>query len=679
MAERSSQVLGFPEPPSARFVLRCWGEFQLIDRQQAAECSPRGRKARAIIAFLAAHCEGAVNRERLLALLWSERGDQQARASLRQTLFEIRPYTTGASRLLAIDRNQVQLNGVALTSDIARIEELAHADDLEALCQALPERDDRLYGGLDGLDPAFDEWLALERLVQLDRLLALGAAAAVRGLEHGGYRAVARLIAKLQVFDETNEAIAQIGMRADHACDDDSAVRRRYGRLSKALKQELGVGPSQGMDALFAELTARERPSCVGGETGQLGQTSQRTLTPSTLTNIAVLPFISRSGAEADELIACGIVEDLTAALSAIPRANVVTSSVTARYRDGARSLREIGRGLGVRYLVEGNVRRLGDDLRVTAQLVDADSEIIQWMERFDRPLTAPAAAQEELVANIAAHVRVQLGRAEMANALKKPDNVSASAALMRAHAYHSLATRSGWKAAVAEARRATEIDPTDGYAYALLASFQVRLLHDAGGAGPELEQEIADNIRRARALDPHNPSVLAGIASAMIGLGRLEDALLLAERAVALSPHSDGAHFVLGVVLVRRGRSDDAMAELNTAEKLAPDGILTVRCSLWRSVAHLRAGRLDQALEAAGRSLGVFPGPESLIQSIVCFAKADQWDRARADLHRLRDADPEMSCAALESLIRYFHDGSDCAEEYVAAARKMWVDASFV
>lgn len=167
----TSRVLSFPEPSGARFDLRCWGEFSLFDRQQQDDSSPRGRKARAIIAYLASQGGSLVSPERLTALLWSERGDQQARASLRQTLLKLKPYATDASRLLVIDHDHVHLNMPLLTSDVARMEAFARHDNIEALAQALSERGERLYGGLDGLDPALDEWLALERSVQLDRLL----------------------------------------------------------------------------------------------------------------------------------------------------------------------------------------------------------------------------------------------------------------------------------------------------------------------------------------------------------------------------------------------------------------------------------------------------------------------------------------------------------------------------
>lgn len=261
MSKPTTRVLSFPEPSTARFELRCRGEFALFDRLLRQPCSPRGRKARAVIAYLAAQGGGLVNRERLAALLWSERGDQQARASLRQTLLELKPYTRGATGLVEIDRDHLRLNPLALTTDVARLEGLARSGDVDAFTEAVIDAGERLYTGLDGLDPAFDEWLALERRVQDERLVSLVLAAGQRGLTDGEYGAVSRLASEAQALDETNEAIAQIGMKGDYACGDCSALRRRYRRLCDSLRQELGVSPSAGTRALFEELTGAERPS----------------------------------------------------------------------------------------------------------------------------------------------------------------------------------------------------------------------------------------------------------------------------------------------------------------------------------------------------------------------------------------------------------------------------------
>jgi DNA-binding SARP family transcriptional activator len=254
MAEHAAHLLSFPQAAGARFALQCWGEFSVSDRIRHEERAPRSRKARAIIAYLALHGGAAVSRERLAALLWSERGDEQARGSLRQALGELRPYAAEPAGFLLIEHDRVRLNMSAVTSDVAQLEACARADDVGALSRALDAKGELLFDGLDGLDPAFDEWLALERPVQQERLLSLATAAAERGLERGEYGAIARLATQLQALDETNEAVAQIGMRADLACGDRSGLRRRRRRLCEALKRELGVGPSPETEALFREL-----------------------------------------------------------------------------------------------------------------------------------------------------------------------------------------------------------------------------------------------------------------------------------------------------------------------------------------------------------------------------------------------------------------------------------------
>jgi tetratricopeptide (TPR) repeat protein len=369
-------------------------------------------------------------------------------------------------------------------------------------------------------------------------------------------------------------------------------------------------------------------------------------------------------------------VEDLTAALSASHWMKVVAASVTAFYRTGARDLRQIGRHLGVRYLLEGNVRRVAEELRVTAQLVDAENGNILWTQKFGRPVAELSSLQEDLVAELAAHLRVQVELIESQHALKKPAD-SAWEALMRSHAYSSRATLSGWEAAVAEGKRVVQIDPNDGAAYAGLAGAQGRLLANRGGDDRELAQEIIDNVRRARALDPENPNVLCGIASALATLGKLQDARLLAERAVTLNPNWGRARLALGSVLIRLSLSDEALAELDAAERLDPNSSWFYYSLIWRAVAHLQAGRLDEAREAADRSVRILPAPEALIQSMLCFAKSNRWDSAYDDLRRLRETDPEVSWATLESLVRYFYCGSNAIDEHVATMRKIWDEAA--
>lgn len=239
----------------APYELRCWGEFALIDTVDGRNCAPRSRKARAIIAYLALLEGAATNRERMAGMLWGERGDGRARGSLRQALSELRAFTRHDRRLLLLEGDQISLVPTMLTSDIARIEASVRAGDFDQLLHLFPRSGDRLFSGLDGLDPAFDDWLASERLQQHERLVLLGLAAAERGLRGGEGAAVQALASRLQLFDDTNETVARVGMRADYEMGDVGGVRHRYERLRDALGSDLDLLPSRETERMLHDLT----------------------------------------------------------------------------------------------------------------------------------------------------------------------------------------------------------------------------------------------------------------------------------------------------------------------------------------------------------------------------------------------------------------------------------------
>jgi TolB-like protein len=389
--------------------------------------------------------------------------------------------------------------------------------------------------------------------------------------------------------------------------------------------------------------------------------------------SLAILPFINRSELREDDVFANGMVADLTVALSLSQRMKVIASSATTIYRKEARDPRQIGRDLDVRYVLEGNVRRAGNNLRVTAQLVEAETDNILWTQRFDRPLAELADLQEELVTEVAAHLGVQVQRAEIEHALKKPGDITALEALLRSDAHLFRGTRAGYEAAIAEARCAVQIDPDYGPAYAVLAAAQSMFLRLRGGNDPQLEQDIADNIRRARTFDPSNPLVLCRIAAAYHGLGKPHEALSFAERAVALNPNNEMIRQELASVFILLGRADDAIAELDMADRLAPNGPWLGSNMYNRSVAHLHAGRLQAALDTARQGVRLLPTAEELSQLMLCLALSGRWNEALATLHRLRDAEPSMTLAQIEWKMRYVYVAFAAVEDYVGIARKLW------
>jgi tetratricopeptide (TPR) repeat protein len=309
--------------------------------------------------------------------------------------------------------------------------------------------------------------------------------------------------------------------------------------------------------------------------------------------------------------------------------------------------------------------------------MVEAESGKILWTQKFDRPLAELSGLQEDLVEEVAAHLGMQVHLVDIAHALTTPADTNAREMLVRATAHGQLATRAGLAAAIAEARQAVEIAPNYAHAYALLAAVQGRLWNYRSAPDPQIAHEIVENARRARALDPNEPLVLGAVAWAMAGAGRLHDALTIAQSLVAQHPSLDTARLVLGTVLVRLGREDEGRTELDAVDHLAPNSWSAYFAAVMRSIAHLQAGRVGEALEAVDRSLRLLPGIEALIQRMLCLAKSNRWEPARVELGRLRDADPEISCAQIEHFVGDFYCGSAAADDFVAMARLIWDEAS--
>jgi TolB-like protein len=387
---------------------------------------------------------------------------------------------------------------------------------------------------------------------------------------------------------------------------------------------------------------------------------------------MAVLPFLDRSGLPQGELMTEQLVEDLAAVLSDNPWMEVIAASATMSYGATARDLRRIGQDLGARYLLEGNVRCVGEDLRVTAQLIGAETGKVLWTQRFGQPVADDAAGLEALATEIAAQVGVQVLALEIDRAVRTPGPGTAWEAYMRSIAHYNRATREGYEAAVVEARRVLEIDPSSDYAYGAMLVCQGMLMAYRGD-DPDFERELLETMRAARALDPDSPSVLTGCCSALSGLRKPLDALPFAERGVAKFPNLDWSRATYGIVLLQLGRSDEGLAELETSDRLAPNTVTNHSDAVWPSVGHLQAGRLDRALEAAHRAVRLLVSPESLLLLIVCLAMTADWQGARDAMRRLREIDPGIERAHVENLIRYFYCGSAQVGEFVEIAGRLW------
>jgi TolB-like protein/Flp pilus assembly protein TadD len=365
---------------------------------------------------------------------------------------------------------------------------------------------------------------------------------------------------------------------------------------------------------------------------------------------LAVLPFVNRSGLKEDDFFAIGMVEDIIDALSLSRSIRVLSSGATAAYRRNAVDVVEIARQANVRYLLEGNVRRVVDALRVTAQLIDAADGGVLWSQKFDRPLSELAALQEDLVSDVAAHLGGQISRVEMERALKKPGDLNAWEAMLRSGA---AATRGLWDTAIAEAEKAVALAPDSAVAHTTLA-FAISGMVLWRPGEPQWRECSHSHIVRALELDAANPTVHLWAGWSYAWCQDPAEGLPFLEQAVRARPTNAVARHGLGSAYLMLNRNQEALTEWETAERLAPGSPNQYNLSGFIGCALMKLGQFEEALARFDQSLGLLP-TFFFAHFFRAFAleRLGQGEAAAAAMHRARALDISPQGANLESIFQ--------------------------
>ncbi len=390
--------------------------------------------------------------------------------------------------------------------------------------------------------------------------------------------------------------------------------------------------------------------------------------------SLAVMPFANRSGLPEDDVFSIGMVEDIIDALSQGVYVRVLTSAATARFRTSAvPDLKVMSRELGVRYILEGNVRRTGTSLRVTTQLVDAVTGAILWTQRFERPLAELATLQEELVLDVAAHLDTQVYRVEMERALKKPGELTAWEAVMRANAAVRLASVTNFSQCAAEARKAVALAPDYGLAHALLARASAAIYITSFRDDAAEVRRIRDHIDRAFELDPHNALVLSSVSVALSYIGDPEDGLRRAQLAVQLYPGASQVHYSYGMACVFLNRPDESLAHLEADLRASPGAPSNAGNFSMQGCAHILARRWEEALAAFDRSLALNPVYSlALVTKAIVLLRQGREEEARGCFLRARQLDPTTAFAMWERSFDRIFARSTVREELLHHLRSL-------
>ena len=374
--------------------------------------------------------------------------------------------------------------------------------------------------------------------------------------------------------------------------------------------------------------------------------------------SIAVLPFTSTGGGHDQEFLADGLAEDLVAGLSTLKWLFVIARSSTDNYKGHGGDTRQIGRDLGVRYLLEGSVRSAADRIRITAQLIEAETGVRLWTERYDRQLTDVFAIQDEITESVIGFLQPELLSAELDRSCRKPpQSLDAWECNLRGMMLYSEHSQESTRAALGMLDRAIMLDPNYAQALAIRA---VCVVWRAFQGWEEITNALEEGrhlTERAALANVNEPWVYVANGFIFAGLRSDSDAVRTVTRAVALSPNFAYAHSMLGAIHACGRRPEEAILHIDQAVRLSPRDTFIDEFHLHYSFAHFQAGRYAEAVRSAQAAMELRPGhPVIHMMSVSSRALGGNEAAARTDFERLRVLVPDLTAGKILESFPFFH-----------------------
>jgi TolB-like protein/Tfp pilus assembly protein PilF len=374
--------------------------------------------------------------------------------------------------------------------------------------------------------------------------------------------------------------------------------------------------------------------------------------------SIAVLPFNNLSGDPEQEYFADGIVEEITMALSRMRWLFVIAPNSSFTYKGRAVDVKQVGRELGVRYVLEGSVRKAGGKLRIAGQLIDAATGAHFWADRFEGTLENIFDLQDQVTTSVVGAIAPKLEQAEIERAKRKPtDSLDAYDYFLRGMAAYHQWTRPGHEEALSNFRRAIEIDPNFAAAYGMAAGCYP--LRKTSGWVVDPAQEAAESeclARRAAELAGEDALALC-MAGFILGFvaGDLDSGADLINRGLLINSNLDWGWLFSGWMKIWLGAPDAALEDIQRATRLNPHNPQLFRMQAANSYAHFCAGRYLEAVSWAEKALLVRPSYATACRVLAAScALAGREEQARKAMARLRELDPALRLSNLDGSMHF-------------------------
>ncbi len=385
------------------------------------------------------------------------------------------------------------------------------------------------------------------------------------------------------------------------------------------------------------------RPVRVYRVTGQETPMPEAALPLPDKPSIAVLPFQNMSGDPEQEYFADGMVEEIITALSRIHWLFVIARNSTFTYKGQAVDVKQVGRELGVRYVLEGSVRKARTRVRITAQLIDAETGTHLWAERFDGSLEDVFELQDKIAISVAGVIEPALQAAEMRRSASRPTtNLSTYDLYLRALATFYPITKEGLVEALRLLEQAIAIDPRYGPALCWAAMCHRRLAIDGWAEGSRCK--AIGFARQALQVAQNDPSILANVAFVLGYFGEDIGTMMgLVDRALSLNPSYARGWYVSGILRLWAGQADLAIEHVETSLRLSPrEHISSPLTAIGEAYFLMR--QFDDAVSKLLLSIQESPGYLHSYRILAaCYAHMGRFDEAQAIVARLRAVTPQV------------------------------------
>jgi adenylate cyclase len=362
--------------------------------------------------------------------------------------------------------------------------------------------------------------------------------------------------------------------------------------------------------------------------------------------SIAVLAFTNMSGDPEQEYFSDGIADDIITELSRSRSLFVIARNSSFTYKGHAVEIKQVARELGVRYVLEGSVRRSGARVRVAAQLIDAETGNHIWAERYDRALEDVFAVQDEITTAVVTAIQPAVGDAEFRRVLRKPpDSLNAWEAYLRGQWHQGQSTAADNERAKEFFQRAIGLDATFAAPYAALAQ---AFLSDGPGWGTRSFEDAAELAagwaQKAVAIDPEDAEARAMAAMAALAAGEMDAAHDQVQLARTSAPNSPTALAVEGHVLLHTGQPERARQAMAMCLRLDPRGPLSASMMHRIAITYYYEQNYAQSTEASLRCLARYPGAIATYRWLAAaLGQLGRVEEARAALHKALELSPRL------------------------------------